>query len=118
MTYLRRLFEAYPFHTLEPDESFLVDAPESGGERGRGIRAQNKTYAFVYTPYGKPFTVDKSIIQGERVREIWFDPRYGVSHHIHTSDNVGFQTYTPPTSGRGIDWVLILDDAGKNYDAP
>jgi hypothetical protein len=52
------------------------------------------------------------------VKEIWYDPRYGVSHHIHTSDTAAYQTYTPPTSGLGNDWILILEDAGANYPLP
>jgi Putative collagen-binding domain of a collagenase len=43
------------------------------------------------------------------VRESWFDPRYGVLYEFHTTDNLGFQTYQPPTSGRGHDWVLLLE---------
>jgi len=34
---------------------------------------------------------------------------------IHTAKTKGFQTYTPPTNGRGNDWLLILDDASKEY---
>jgi hypothetical protein len=43
------------------------------------------------------------------VKESWFDPRYGATYELHTSDNQGYQTYTPPTSGRGQDWVLLLE---------
>lgn len=53
--------------------------------------------------------VDKAIIKAPRVRESWFDPRYGALYEIHTTDNLAFQTYTPPTSGRGQDWVLVLE---------
>ena len=44
-----------------------------------------------------------------RVREMWYDPRYGCYYDVHMSDNAGYQTYTPPTSGRGNDWVLVLE---------
>jgi hypothetical protein len=58
--------------------------------------------------------VKKGVIQADRVRESWYDPRYGSQYHVHTSDNAGFQTYTPPTRGRGKDWVLILErDEGE-----
>jgi hypothetical protein len=46
------------------------------------------------------------------VRELWYDPRYGCTFHVHTSDNAGLQTYTPPTRGRGNDWVLVLEEVG------
>ncbi len=38
-----------------------------------------------------------------------FDPRYGVLHEFHTTDNQGFQTYRPPSDGPGHDWVLLLE---------
>jgi hypothetical protein len=28
------------------------------------------------------------------------------------------QNFTPPSSGRGCDWVLVLDDAAKGYPPP
>lgn len=115
MKYLRRLFESRPFEKLAPDESFIVDAPSQGGSKVRGIRAKDGSFAFVYTPYGEPFTVDRGVIKGKRVKEIWFNPRYGNFHHIHTAENLGYQTYTPPTTGRGNDWVLILEDARAGY---
>jgi len=49
------------------------------------------------------------VIKASRVKEVWFDPRYGVSYEFHTTDNQGYQTYTPPTTGRGQDWVLLLE---------
>lgn len=118
MTYVRELFESRPFQTLVPDDSFIVDAPRNGAAKVRGIRDEDHSFAFVYTPMGEKFTVNKGVIKADRVKEIWFDPRYGVSHHIHTSDNWGFQTYTPPTSGRGNDWVLVLEDAEAGFPLP
>ncbi len=41
---------------------------------------------------GEPFTVDKNVITGRRVREIWYDPRYGCSYLFHTRDTHGHQT--------------------------
>lgn len=118
MGHLRKLFESRPFHNLVPGDDFIADAPRNGGAKVRGIRAGDGSFLFVYTPYGEPFTVDKRAVEAGSVREIWFDPRYGVAYPIHTSDNFGFQTYTPPSSGRGNDWVLILEDADKNFPLP
>jgi hypothetical protein len=42
------------------------------------------------------------------------DPRYGASQVVHTTGTHGFQTRTPPTSGRGQDWLLIIEDAAQN----
>ena len=109
MGLLRRIFEAYDYQQLRPTADFVVDGPRHGGAKIRAARAADGSFAFVYSPCGAAITVARSQLKGTRVKEIWFDPRYGSLHHIHTSDNGAFQTYTPPTSGRGNDWLLILD---------
>ena len=60
-------------------------------------------------PKGEPFTVDRAVVTGTRIRPSRFDPRYGVTYEFHTTDTRSLQTFTPPTSGRGQDWVLLLE---------
>jgi hypothetical protein len=111
MGYVRRLFEQYSFRRLVPDPSLVLDGPTTGGAKVRAARAEDGAFVLVYSPRGERFTVDKSAIPGRQVRESWYDPRYGSQHHVHTTDNAGFQTYTPPTGGRGNDWILVLERA-------
>ncbi|HUJ44224.1 MAG TPA: glycoside hydrolase family 140 protein, partial [Opitutaceae bacterium] len=101
MGLLRRLFESRPFTRLVPDQSILVDAPRDGGAKVRAARASDGSFAFIYSPRGEHFTVDQSVFPARRLRQIWWDPRYGCAYLVHTADTHGFQTYTPPTSGRG-----------------
>jgi hypothetical protein len=84
----------------------------------RAARASDGSFAFVYSPRGERFTVDKSAIAGPRVREIWWDPRYGVARHFHTTADAGFQTYAPPISGRGMDWLPILESEKARVPLP
>jgi hypothetical protein len=118
MGYLRRLFENWSFHKLVPDQALILNGPKSGDAKIRAGRANDGSFAIFYSPRGEKFTLDKSIIKADRVREIWYDPRYGTAYDIHITDRIGFQTYTPPTSGRGNDWVLILEDASRPLLAP
>jgi glycerophosphoryl diester phosphodiesterase len=118
MAFVRRLFESRPFTRLRPDPKMVVDGPAERGAKVRAVRAADGSFAFVYSPRGAPFTVDKSVIAGRRVREIWYDPRYGFAALFHTTDNTGFQTYTPPTSGRGADWILILESEAAGFPLP
>jgi hypothetical protein len=92
--------------------------PTTGGAKIRALRAANGSFAFIYSPRGKSFTLDKHAINAKRVKEIWYDPRYGVARQIHTTDNWGYQTYAPPTSGRGNDWILILEDEAAAFPLP
>lgn len=118
MKHLRTLFEARSFSKLVPQQAIVLNGPAFGGEKVRAAIASDGNYAIVYSPYGAPFTIDKSKINGTRIKEIWFDPRYGISYPIHNGDTKGIQTYTPPTSGRGQDWVLIIENAGLNLPLP
>ncbi len=118
MGHLRRLYESRPFRKLAPDKSMLVGGPETGGAKTRAALASDGSFAFVYSPRGEPFAVRMSAIQAPRVKATWFDPRYGVAESLHTGDNTGFQTFVPPTRGRGCDWVLVLDDAAAEFPAP
>ena len=101
-----------------PDQSIVLNGPTAGGAKVRAARAGDGSFAFFYSPRGASFTVDKSVIKADRVKEIWYDPRYGVAYEIHSTDRWGFQTYTPPTSGRGNDWVLILENAQAGFHLP
>lgn len=117
MKYLRRLFEARPLHKLVPRPSMVLDGPISGGAKVRGAIASDGSFAVIYSPRGEKFTVDRSLIKGERLSEQWYDPRYGVAYPLHTGTAKSIQTYTPPTSGRGNDWILILEDAAARLPA-
>ena len=118
MGHLRRLFQSRPWQTLVPDQSIIRSGPVTGPATIRAARAADGRFAFIYSPRGEPFTVNRAIIKGERVKEIWWDPRYGVAYHVHTSDNQAFQTYVPPTSGRGQDWLLLLEDEAAGFPLP
>jgi hypothetical protein len=58
------------------------------------------------------------IIPGEKISASWFDPRNGDKTLIGEFDNSGEHSFDVPgmskelawlKSGRGCDWVLILD---------
>lgn len=118
MGHLRRLFESRPYWKLIPDQSMILEGPSSKAAKIRTARASDGSFAFVYSPMGEPFTIDKGVITSIKINETWFDPRYGVAYPIHSGDTTSIQTYTPPTSGRGRDWILVLDDATAGFPEP
>ncbi len=118
MGYVRRLFESRPFQKLEPCQTMILDGPRNGAGRIRAARASDGSFAFVYSPVGEKFTVDQSVIKGTRLKEIWYDPRYGVARENHVGTSKAIQTYTPPNSGRGCDWILILEDEAEKFPLP
>ncbi len=118
MRHLRRLFEALPFTKLVPAQRLILNGPTTGGARMRAARASDGSFALFYTPHGDSFTLDKSVIKAEQQRQYWYDPRYGTAYSLKDQDSFGIQTFTPPSSGRGNDWVLVLVDAGAGFALP
>lgn len=109
MGLLRRVFSSRAFQRLRPAPQLILDGPRHGGAKVRAACAEDGSFAFIYSPRGEAFTVDRQQLSAPSLKQIWFDPRYGNEYHIHTTDNGAFQTYTPPTNGRGNDWLLILE---------
>ncbi len=84
----------------------------------RAAKSSDGSFAIVYSPYGESFTLDKSIVKGEQLKEFWYDPRYGTSYVIDEPDSWGIQRYKPPSNGRGHDWVLVIEDEAAGYPLP
>jgi hypothetical protein len=120
MGLMRRFMEANAFHSLLPDQQLIVDGPKRGPGKIRAMRAPDGSRVIVYTPRGESFTLDQSVVKAAYVKQSWFDTRYGVSHEFRVSprawDGQTFQTYKPPTSGRGQDWVLVMEAMHKTTD--
>lgn len=57
-------------------------------------------------------------ISGKQVKVSWYDPREGTTKASSTIDNTETHEFTPPTKGLGQDWILIVDDASKNFKEP
>ncbi len=110
--HLRKLMESRPFATAVPDSSMvLTDCAELDHVavlRGDG-------FAMFYSPTGQGFTADLSVMNFEKWIATWYDPRSGeaqIQGEFHRETAVLF---APPTSGRGQDWVLVLDDANEAF---
>lgn len=124
MQYGRALIESRPFLTRIPDDDIIVtdrvptSIPGAGRYHFAATRDTDGTYAMVYAPVGRPFKVRMDKITGPKVKAWWFNPRNGKATAIATFDNKTDREFTPPDNGEMIDWILVLDDAAKNYPAP
>jgi hypothetical protein len=110
MQYLKSLIESRPFFDRVPDQSLLAENYE---EANHMQATRGKDYAFIYTPNGLKMDVNLGKISGATVDASWFNPRTGETASIGQFENSGVRTFTPPISGRGNDWVLVLDDDDK-----
>jgi hypothetical protein len=124
MQYARRLLESRPYFTRIPDDSVIVASevptliPGGGTRQFVACRDEQGTYAMVYVPVGRSFEVQMNKVSGAQVKAWWFNPRTGKATLIGEFPNTGKRKFTPPDVGELLDWVLVLDDAAKNYPAP
>lgn len=109
MTYLRKFFEANPWYKLKPSQELILDGPRSGPSKIRAAIAADGSFLVVYTPTGEPFTLNLDSLAAKKINEKWFDPRYGTYFTIHSADTRSVKTYTPPSSGEGSDWLLVVE---------
>lgn len=118
MGFLRRFMEEHDFQTLEPRQDLILDGPLYGAAKIRAARASDGSRIIVYSPQGEPFTLDLGELLGGMHRQSWFDPRYGSEYPFRTEQNQGIQSFVPPSSGQGEDWVLLLEAEGENTSSP
>ena len=86
----RALIESRPFLTRIPAPDIIVpervETSVPGAGRGRLVATRDSagSYAMVYVPVGRPFTVKLDCIKGDRAKGWWFDPRDGKARAIGT----------------------------------
>ncbi len=124
MQYGRKLMESRPFLTRIPDDSLIVPSavlsamPGAGRYRFVATRDADGSYAMIYAPVARPFTVDVAKLSGNTIVGWWFNPRTGQSTRAGEYERKGQLRFSPPDAGEMLDWVLVLDDKAKNYPPP
>jgi hypothetical protein len=119
MARLNYLFHSRPWEQLVPDERHEVVTGGLGEFHGldtlMAARAEDRSTVIAYLPTSRKVTVDMSKLSGSNARVWWFDPRTGKSSAAGEFPTTGARDFTPPGEG---DWVLVLDDAGRQLSAP
>lgn len=124
MQFGRRLIESRPFLTRVPDDSLVVPAsvptavPGAGRYRFAAARDVSGSYAMIYAPVGRKFSVNMDKISGRKVKAWWFNPRDGSAKATGIFDNQGVREFNTPNDGEMVDWILVLDDVSKKFPAP
>lgn len=115
MRHLRTLLEARPPLGRVPDDGLVTQAYD-GPQRIEALRGPG--YALVYTAAGQPVRVRGERLPGDRTVASWYNPRTGQTQPIRTVTRSGDLTFGAPSRGRGHDWVLVLDDAARDFPLP
>lgn len=124
MQYGKRLIESRPFLTRVPDRDMIVPEKNRLAVPGAGVRTfvatrdQEGSWAMIYIPVGRAVTIDFTRLNAEKLHMYLFNPRNGKSSDLGVVANKGKMKFTPPCVGELLDWVLVVDDASKNYPKP
>ncbi len=116
LIHARRLIESRPFLSRVPDQTLI--APAYFPETDYVVATRGDGYAFIYFPTGWSAEVISDRIGAKSVTAYWFNPKNGESTLIDTFPGTGTRRFTPPSNGRGNDWILVLDDASKGFKEP
>lgn len=117
MRHLKDLVLSRPYFERVNDQSLVVGG--DGVRYDRVLVARGANYLFAYTYTGREFALKLGVLGGAEVKASWFDPRTGAVVAAGVHPNVGTASFNPPGEpAPGHDWVLILDDASRTFDAP
>lgn len=115
MLHVRRLIESRPMLSRVPFPEIVLNP---GDEYSRIVATRGEGYVMVYTPLGNPVELDRKLLQAESYIAWWFDPRSGKSVRIGERTRSDAGSFMAPSRGPGFDWILVLDESGRNYSAP
>jgi Protein of unknown function (DUF4038)/Putative collagen-binding domain of a collagenase len=112
MRHAKDLLLSHSYLSRIPDQSLIVSETYDDDLRRthhiQATRDSGGSYALVYSASGQPFSVDMTKLSGA-AEAGWLDPRNGKWDRFGSFPNTGAQEFTPPSRGRGNDWVLRLD---------
>lgn len=125
MKHIKELMLSRPFTGRIPDQDVVLNNVRQGSQDEPDLRYMMATrgdgYIMVYTHYGDTIEVKlgADVMSGAEIIAWWFNPREGKSTLIGQYANAGSRTFDPPgESIQGNDWVLVVDDASKGWQAP
>ena len=72
----------------------------------------------IYLPVGKTITLNTSYMTCIEVTAWWYNPKDGGVQKTGKLKRTNQMNFTSPTTGIENDWVLVIDDATKNYKEP
>jgi len=98
-----------------PDQSVIASGQGEGENHVQAARAADASFLIAYLPQGNPVGIHMDAISGQTVQARWYDPRVGTWRDIGQFPNAGTREFAAPSRGDKHDWVLVLEDAEKNY---
>ncbi|MBA4056007.1 MAG: hypothetical protein C0490_14930, partial [Marivirga sp.] len=117
MQYLKNLMLSRPYFSRIADQSMIKSqAGSTYVDLIYATRDEKKSFAMIYLPQLKPVKLDVGKVSGNVKNIWWFDVRSGKATKAKPVKGNGVRMFTPPKEG--MDWVLVIDDASRNFGPP
>ncbi len=116
--YMKKLLTSFPWQQMINDQSLIININPDDSTHVVCSRGIQNDFIFAYTPFGKPITLDLSILQATDLTAFWFNPRSGKSTKIGNFTNDDKPEFEPWSTGRGSDFVLVIMDKNTPYKLP
>jgi hypothetical protein len=114
---MKELVDSRNWFTLIPDNDHKALFDGYGSDEGyvSAALAENGETFIAYIPKGNTVSVDLQKVSGKKLVAWWFNPRNGLAQKKgEYIEKIKLQ-FTPPD---GNDWVLVIDDAARNFPVP
>lgn len=105
MRHVKALRLSRPYFEFRPAPELIAD---DHAVMAHQCAARGERYAFAYSPLGQPMRMYLQFLCTTAVKASWFDPRTGEEQFFAVVPPRE-TLFAPPTSGKGRDWVLVLD---------
>ena len=112
MKHMKNLMLSKSYFERIPDQSLIAESQANDISFVAATRDNAGTYALFYFPDGKETAINLNSLNGSTFKLTWMDPRTGVEFPGNQGASLpkgSNLSITPPSSGRGNDWILIID---------
>jgi hypothetical protein len=116
--HLKNLMLSRPFLTRIPDQAMVIGEQADDNNYTIATRDVDGKYAMIYFPLGGEKKLDLTKLKGRELHSWWFDPRTGNSFKAENIKKSASVLITPPTAGKGNDWILVIDSPSEKFNAP
>ena len=114
MIHLRNLLESRPVNGRRPDQSVIVSGTGEGASYV--LAMSGKGFIMAYLPANYSVRIKPAKLQAELIRAWWYNPRTGKATEAGIYGGVEEPTFEVPV--KGVDWVLVIDNADLYYSEP
>ncbi|RRN76831.1 DUF4038 domain-containing protein, partial [Pseudoxanthomonas sp. SGD-10] len=110
MIHVRNFFETVPFHKLRPDQSIIKSKYAKDSTYICAATTADQSIAVVYLAKGQKVSLSLERFKNKRVSATWYNPRNGKFSKPILTKSVERFTFTPPTSKKKDDWLIVLKE--------